>query len=151
MALRKLGQKDLARIAGQAVYVVVVAGFTFAWAQAVPFMIRPMWSFSGQVPLVPAVQPIQANITWLACWPAGRGGTVRATIVALSKPPRPTAVKFEQVKPGRLAQIMPILMIPVQAMFITLLLGGLVDNLALGAVMFVLITLILGRGCFSSR
>jgi len=97
--------------------VVVVAGFTFAWAQAVPFMIRPMWSFSGQVPLVPAVQPIQANITWLALL-AGlvAVGTVRATIVALSKPPRPTAVKFEQVKPGRLAQIMPILNIPVQAM-----------------------------------
>ncbi|GHJ48753.1 hypothetical protein Cs7R123_60950 [Catellatospora sp. TT07R-123] len=136
---------DLALLAGQGVYVLVVAGYTYAWAHATPFMIRPLWSFAGQVPDTAAVQPIQSNTFWLAVF-AGFAAVARsvAVLLAARKPVRPPAVAVAAPKPpGALPDVMRLLLLPAQALFVTLLLSGLVGNLFLGLVVWVLLTGIL--------
>jgi hypothetical protein len=58
--------RDLAsRWLGPALQVVVQAVYTFGWAHAAAFMLRPLWSYAGGSPDIADIQPLQASAPWL--------------------------------------------------------------------------------------
>jgi hypothetical protein len=144
MAVRRVNGQ-LATASGYAVSVLILAGFAYAWAQATPFMIRPLWSFGGSIPDTEAVQPIQSHTGLLALF-AGLAGLVRVglTVAARRGPARPPAVTVPPVSAGTVAGgWLRLVLVPFQAGLVTLLFGGLVENLALGVLVFVLLCLLL--------
>jgi hypothetical protein len=126
------------------VYIVTVAGYSYAWAQATPFMIRPLWSFGGDTPDTEAVQPVQSNVTWFAIL-AGLAAVVRCTLMALAaaQPVRPAAVSTGRVGATRWNMVAALIFVPIQTLFVTLLLGGLLSSATLGVVVWILITSIM--------
>jgi hypothetical protein len=141
------GAPALRKAAGYAVYVVVLGVFTYAWGQATPFMIRPLWSFAGSVPDTAAVQPIQANTGWLALVAAlaGIGRAVLSTLAARRPVSRPAPVAAPAgTRAGIVGDVVMLAFVPVQALFLTLLLGGLVSSVALGVLVWLLLTAVLG-------
>jgi hypothetical protein len=134
-------QADLAPLAGGLTYVVVLAAFTYGWAQAVPFLVRPVWSFAGLVPDIAAVQPIQSHTVGLGAV-AGLTGAARAVLTVMARPRlRRLPVAPALVAPGRgvpstgrrLAGA------AAQAAVLTLLLSGLLANVAVALVFLALI------------
>jgi hypothetical protein len=135
----------LARLAGALVYVLVLAGLSYGWAHALPFLIRPIWSFSGGSPAVAAIQPIQSNAGWLAA-AAVLAGVVRAVLTRIATP-RLRRLPTPQTAPPRQsvasAVVGRLVGIPVQALILTLLLGGLVSTIFLGVLLWLVICVIL--------
>ncbi len=117
------------------VYVVVVSALAYAWAQATPFMIRPLWSFAGGIPDTAAVQPIQSHALALAAI-AGLAAAGRCVLIALTGPGPawPNIAPPGSARDRGAASVLPaVVLVPFQALFLTLLLGGLVENIVLGA------------------
>jgi hypothetical protein len=117
--------------AGALVAVLVFAGYAYSWAQAVPFMIRPLWSFGGSTPEISAVQPIQSHTVGLF-GVALLAGTLRAVLAGLSSAPAPAPVP---VPAGRGSAI-TLAWVPFQALLIALLLGGLVGGPLAGVLLW---------------
>lgn len=117
--------------AGALVAVLVFASYAYSWAQAVPFMIRPLWSFGGSTPEMAAVQPIQSHTAGLF-WVAFLAGTLRAVLAGLSsaRAPAPAPV------PEGHGSAITLVWVPVQALLIALLLGGLVGGPLAGVLLW---------------
>jgi hypothetical protein len=141
---RRLGE-GLRAPAGAVLYLVVLAGMAFGWAQAVPFMVRSLWSFSGRVPEVAAVQPIQSHPVPLAVV-AVIAGLVRVGLTARARPrmrARPRPPRPPLPAPGPARDGLALLAAAVQAFVVTLLLGGLLTNPTMGLLCWLAVTAIL--------
>ncbi|MFI2473898.1 hypothetical protein [Nocardia xishanensis] len=132
---------ELTRAAGSFVYVVALAGLAYVWAQAVPFMIRPIWSFSGSVPAATAIQPIQSNASGLAT-AAALSGVVRAVLTRLATPRLPTSHAALQSRSGT-SVVGQLVAIPIQALILTMLLSGMVFSIFVGLFLWLAICVLL--------
>lgn len=126
-------QKDLAVPAGGGVSILVTAGLAYAWAQAVPVMIRPLWTFSGDVPDAEALRPMQTHPVLLAVLMgvAAAGRLVLSALASAQPDGRPVPIEPRPHRPWAVAALRtagP----PIQALVITLLLAGLVTGLLRG-------------------
>jgi hypothetical protein len=132
-------------LAASFVYVGAVAGLTYAWAQAMPFMIRPLWSFTGNTPDTAAVQPIQGNTAGL-CAIAAAAAIGRCLLIRIgagtSRWP-PLAPPGMPRAGGRSQGVRAVTAVPFQALFLTLLLGGLISSIWQGAVTWLLVCVVL--------
>ena len=125
------------------VSLVALALLTYSWAQAVPFMIRPLWNFSGSTPEIAAVQPIQSHCGLLAA-AAVLGGVIRLALMELARPrlvglPMPAPLPPSQ---ERSRSVPRLVWVPVQALVMTLLIGGLVTDRTGGAALWLAIVAI---------
>jgi hypothetical protein len=143
-ALRR-ARAGLAMLASCAVYVGVAAALGYAWAQAMPFMIRPLWSFAGQTPDTAAVQPIQGNVSAL-CAIVAAAAVVRCLLTGFgtgfSAWPSPARAGTLPTR-GRRAVLRTLAWVPTLALIVTLLLGGLIGTIWQGAVIFALLCVVL--------
>lgn len=130
-------RRDLAAAAGGAVYVIVLAGLAYGWAQAVPVMIRPLWTFSGGTPEPEALQPLQDNTVLLAIL-VGVAALARIVVAAIAAG-NPNGRMATPSPPRELTTARRIAAVPLQALLITVLLSGLIANALLGAVFFLMI------------
>jgi hypothetical protein len=136
---------ELARAAGLLVHAAVAAALTYFWAQSTAFLIRPLWSYSGRVPDIDAIQPLQKGAVTFAAL-AFVAGLLRgaATIVGRTRPgvPRELAALApavaEQGQPWH--RTLRILLAPVQAAFLTFLVSGLLSGLGEAVVLTLILT-----------
>ena len=146
-AVLRRGPHQLAAGVGYLVYVAVAAGVTFAWAQATPFLIRPVWSFAGDVPDIAGIQPVQGNAAVLA-GVAAVAAAVRCgwTTAAAGRLDPPRLPALDIARPVRKARAVGVVAAALQALILTLLLGGLVSGLVVGFVVWLLLwTLLVAR------
>lgn len=134
------GSRDAAAVpAAGALYVLVLTGLAFAWAHAVPVMVRPLWTFNGDVPAPDAIRPLQENTVLLAVV-VGGAAIARIVVAAFASAwPGGRPVPLPARSPSFVAVIARLGIVPLQALFITLLLAGLITNLLAGLLFFLMI------------
>lgn len=125
---RRASNRLVAAIAWLSPYVLLAVSM-WAWAQAAAFLIRPMWSFQGELPSVAAIANLQLD-WWVLAGGAVVGRIVRALIEITAtsteaQVPRPTSRRRLALPWWAWALI--------KATAFALVLGGLADNLLLGA------------------
>jgi hypothetical protein len=131
-AVAERRRTDLATATGAVVYVMVMAALAYAWSQAAPVLVRPLWTFSGSAPEPSAIQPVQGHPLLLAAI-VGAAAAGRVVLTALGgSPAEPLAVARRSVFWYIAAE-------PLQAAAITVLLGGLVVTVPAGFAFFLLI------------
>lgn len=59
-----------------AAFVVAHVGLALLWTQSTPFLIRPVWSYFGRAPTVPAIEPLQQR-GWILALMIGVGAAGR--------------------------------------------------------------------------
>ena len=142
-ALRR-AKAGLAMLASCAVYVGVAAALSYAWAAAMPFMIRSLWSFAGQTPETAAVQPIQGNVGAL-CAIVAAAAIGRCLLTGFgtgfSAWPSPALAGTPPAR-GRRSVLRTLAWVPLQALILTLLLGGLIGTVGQGAIIFALLCVV---------
>lgn len=136
-----------AELAASLMYVGTVTALTYAWGQAMPFMIRPLYSFALSSPDTPAIEPIQANIGALcavaAMCAAGRCLLMRCRAGSARWPPlAPPGLR--SAAGGRRALVRALVAVPFQALLLALLLGGLVSRGWQGWLIWLLLCAIIG-------
>ncbi|HEX2084558.1 MAG TPA: hypothetical protein VHF89_02670 [Solirubrobacteraceae bacterium] len=118
-----------ALVVALALHAALLAAFAYLWAQAVAFLIRPVWSYRELDPDLPGIQPLQQD----------GGVLVRAVVVAMvvrlvlelvARQMRPeAAVPDRELLPTQPPRPAPAwLAIPAKAALLTLLLSGLFDD-----------------------
>lgn len=148
VALRR-AKAGLAMLASCAVYVGVAAALGYAWAAAMPFMIRSLWSFAGQTPDTAAVQPIQGSVGAL-CAIVAAAAIARCLLTgfgtgfsAWPSPAWPSPARAGTPPAGgRRAVLRTLAWVPLQALILTLLLGGLIGTVGQGAIIFALLCVV---------
>jgi hypothetical protein len=135
------------------VLLIVQSVYVYFWAQSTAFLIRPLWTVSGQTPSVDAIQPLQTDGVYLAFGVAiavlcRAGLSFRyAELEPVSKSVRnigdvgsgPTVSRAGTAMPLRRKQLTWWARAALQAMFATLLLWGLLDSLTEAGVVFLLL------------
>lgn len=136
--------RGVARTVELALSAVLFAVLTYAWTQATAFLIRPLWSFSGDAPTTAAIQPLQQHAVALAvaalCAGACRGAL--AVLAAHRAPSTPTASRHDRGQSGT-RTILHIATVPIQAAFLTLLMAGLIASAAQGTLVWLALCAIL--------
>ncbi|MEU5853488.1 hypothetical protein [Saccharopolyspora shandongensis] len=136
--------RGVARTVELALSAVLFAVLTYAWTQATAFLIRPLWSFSGETPTTAAIQPLQQHAVALAvaafCAGACRGAL--AMLAADRAPITPTSPRQDRGHSSA-RTILRIATVPIQAAFLTLLMAGLIASPSQGTLVWLALCVIL--------
>ncbi|MDQ3742654.1 MAG: hypothetical protein M3389_17115 [Actinomycetota bacterium] len=123
------GPGAVALTVGLALYAALLAGFSYLWAQAVAFLIRPVWSYRDLAPDLPGIEPMQQRGEVLARTIVV-AVVVRLVLELVSRRMRPETqipdTELISSDPPRPAP--PWLAIPLKTALLTLLLSGLLDD-----------------------
>lgn len=138
------------RTGGFLIQALVQGGYAVAWIHALPFLIRPIWSYRGPFAFAPtaATAPLQAN-GWIVVAAVLAGVAARETLTALSANRRAhnsaadvgATATSTGIKTMRLPAWM---LVPLKAAFITLLFSGLFTDRTQAALVGLALTAILG-------
>jgi hypothetical protein len=129
---------SIGRWAGPVLLVLVQAAYTFGWAHASAFMLRPLWSYAGSTPDIDDIRPLQVSAPWLGLI-AGvvAGGRLwlehRAHRQSTPAPP--------PLRPPRKPWPLPVRVVA-QVLLLSLLLSGLVGTVLEGLALLLAVVLI---------
>jgi hypothetical protein len=101
----------------------------YGWALAIPYLVRPLWSYSGRAVDPGALAPIQQHGGWLVlAVAAATAGRVAVSRLAGGRGSIPPAVRPTQPRGDRLGFALRLIGVPLAALGLVLLLSGLLSH-----------------------
>jgi hypothetical protein len=135
------GQRELGLVAGLLVQIALAGVLSWAWAHSAAFMLRPLWSYSGAIPDINAIQPLQQHAVALGVVAAVAAAVRGAAMLVIGARRLATyAVPGGPALPATTRLVLRLIAAPLHALVLTLLLSGLVDGIAQGALVWLVFT-----------